>query len=132
MAVPVRAGEARRLPKVAGKFDVAPLPGLNGPGVSTLGGHNLAISAFAKNKATALDFIKFFTSEDTQRANLSGHLAGADRTRSLYDDPALVKQYPYLPVLKESILNAEAAPAGGQYGDVDRGDPGGGLRGAER
>ena len=64
--------------KVAGKFDVAPLPGISGPGVSTLGGHNFAISAFAKNKATALDFIKFFSSEETCRVEPAGHLAGAD------------------------------------------------------
>src|SRR5690606_17700597 len=36
--------------KVAGKFGVAALPGLTGPGVSTLGGANLAISKFGKNK----------------------------------------------------------------------------------
>ena len=29
--------------KVAGKFDVAPLPGKDGPGVSTLGGHNFGV-----------------------------------------------------------------------------------------
>jgi hypothetical protein len=37
---------------VAGKFGFAPLPGLNGPGVSTLGGHKLAIGTYAA------DFIK--------------------------------------------------------------------------
>ena len=55
--------------KIAGKFDVAPLPGLNGPGVSSLGGHNMAIAANAKNKGTAAAFIKFMTSEETQKSN---------------------------------------------------------------
>src|SRR5947199_5180223 len=41
--------------KVAGKFAVAPLPGLSGTGKSSLGGHNLAISKFAKNKGSALE-----------------------------------------------------------------------------
>ena len=50
--------------QVAGKFAVAPLPGLNGPGVSSLGGHALGISTFAKNKKTAVDFIKFYTSKE--------------------------------------------------------------------
>jgi multiple sugar transport system substrate-binding protein len=45
--------------KVAGKFDVAPLPGITGPGVSSLGGHNYAIAKFAENKGTAIDFLKF-------------------------------------------------------------------------
>ena len=103
--------------QVAGKFDVAPLPGKDGPGVSTLGGHNFAISAFAKNKATALDFIKFFTSEEAERSNLLA-TSQAPTLASLYDDPALVKQFPYLTTLKESILNAVPRPQAVKYGDV--------------
>jgi len=56
--------------KVNGKFGVAPIPGLTGPGTSTLGGHDLAISKFTKNKLTALNFIKFITGEVEQNNNL--------------------------------------------------------------
>ncbi|MFJ5970003.1 ABC transporter substrate-binding protein [Streptomyces sp. NPDC093060] len=103
--------------EIAGKYAVAPLPGLNGPGSSSLGGHNMALSSYARNKATALDFIKFMTSEETtatflKDASLAPPYAG------LYDDTALVKQYPYLPVLKESILHAVPRPRVVQYGDV--------------
>ena len=38
--------------KVKGKFAVAPLPGLDGPGASSLGGHNFGISTYSKNKKT--------------------------------------------------------------------------------
>ncbi|MEU6068768.1 MULTISPECIES: ABC transporter substrate-binding protein [Streptomyces] len=103
--------------KVAGKFAVAPLPGLNGPGSSSLGGHNLALSSFAKNKATALDFMKFFSSEDSAGTFLKD-ASLAPPYADLYDDPSLVKQYPYLPVLKESILRAVPRPRVVQYGDV--------------
>jgi multiple sugar transport system substrate-binding protein len=103
--------------KVPGKFAVAPLPGMSGPGVSTLGGHDLAISAFAKNKASALDFIKYLTGEETERANLLA-TSTAPSVASLYDDPALVKQFPYLPALKQSILNAKARPLVVKYNDV--------------
>jgi multiple sugar transport system substrate-binding protein len=103
--------------QVAGKFDVAPLPGLNGPGVSTLGGHNLAISTFAKNKATALDFIKYMTNEQTQRSNILA-TSLAPTIASLYDDPELVSRFPYLPTLKQSILTAKQRPAVVRYGDV--------------
>jgi trehalose/maltose transport system substrate-binding protein len=103
--------------KVAGKFDVAPLPGKDGPGVSTLGGHNFAISAFADNKATALDFIKFFTSEEAERSNLLATSQAPTRA-NLYDDAALVKQFPYLTTLKESILTAVPRPQAVKYGDV--------------
>jgi multiple sugar transport system substrate-binding protein len=103
--------------KVAGKFDVAPLPGKDGPGVSTLGGHNFAISAFAENKATALDFIKFFTSEEAERSNLIATSQAPTRA-NLYDDPELLKKFPYLTTLKESILNAVPRPQAVKYGDV--------------
>ena len=103
--------------EVAGKFAVAPLPGLNGPGSSSLGGHNLALSSFAKNKATALDFMKFFSSQDSASTFLKD-ASLAPPYQALYDDQALVKQYPYLPVLKKSILNAVPRPRVVQYGDV--------------
>jgi multiple sugar transport system substrate-binding protein len=103
--------------KVTGKFDVAPLPGKSGPGVSTLGGHNLAISSFAENKATALDFIKFFTSEESERSNLLATSQAPTRA-NLYDDPELVAKFPYLTTLKESILTAVPRPQAVKYGDV--------------
>jgi len=95
--------------KVKGKFKVAPLPGVDGPGTSTLGGHQAAISAYSKYKATALDFLKFLTSPEEQKNNMEkGSLAPV--IESIYDDPALVAKYPYLPTLKESIKNAVARP----------------------
>ncbi|MEU8340720.1 carbohydrate ABC transporter substrate-binding protein, CUT1 family [Actinomadura meyerae] len=103
--------------KVAGKFAVAPLPGPNGPGVANLGGHNLAISAFAKNKASALDFIRYLTGEQSQRANLLA-TSQAPTLAALYDDPEMVKKFPYLPVLKQAIANAKPRPVAVKYGDV--------------
>jgi len=103
--------------QVAGKFDVAPLPGLTGTGSSTLGGHNFAISAFAKNKATGLDFIKFFTSEDNEKSNLIATSQAPTRS-DLYTDSDLVKQFPYLPTLKASIESAMPRPQAVKYGDV--------------
>ena len=103
--------------KVAGKYDAAPIPGLDGPGKSSLGGHNLAISKFAKNKKTALDFIKWFTSEKNERTWLTKN-SQAPVYASLYDDPKLQKQFPYLSTLKKSIENAEPRPAIVNYGDA--------------
>ena len=63
--------------QVAGKFAVAPLPGLNGPGVSSLGGHALAISTYAKNKKTAAGLHQLLHEQGSQ------HDAGARRRRWL-------------------------------------------------
>jgi multiple sugar transport system substrate-binding protein len=102
---------------VKGKFAVAPLPGLNGPGVSSLGGHNLALSAYSKHKASALKFIKYFTSHSFERANLQKNSL-APVWADLYDDPALQKQFPYLPVLKKSVDNAIPRPQTPYYQQV--------------
>ncbi len=92
-----------------GKFDVAPLPGTDGVGASALGGHNLGISAYSDNKATAIDFVNFILEEEQQRFLLeTGSLAPA--LESLYTDEALVKKFPYLPTLEESIANAVPRP----------------------
>jgi multiple sugar transport system substrate-binding protein len=103
--------------EVAEKFEIAPLPGLDGPGSSSLGGRVLSLSSFAENKATALDFIKFFSSEETTATFLK-EASLAPPYAALYDDEELIKQYPYLPVLKESILRAVPRPRVVQYGDV--------------
>lgn len=95
--------------KVAGKFAVAPLPGQNGPGASTLGGASAGISVFSKNKATARDFAQFLTSEETQRFYVN-QASNAPVLAKLYDDPELVAKLPYLPVLKTSIENAVPRP----------------------
>jgi multiple sugar transport system substrate-binding protein len=95
--------------KVKDKFGIAPLPGDSGPGASSLGGHDAAISVYSKNKATAADFIKFWTSQETGRYFATqGSLAPV--LASLYDDPALIKKLAYLPTLKTSIENAVPRP----------------------
>jgi multiple sugar transport system substrate-binding protein len=104
--------------KVKGKFAVAPLPGKSGPGSSALGGHNLAISSYATNKATAFDFIKFWTNEESEKWHAEHSLAPV--LTSLYDDPALIKKLPYLPVLKTSIENAVPRPLSPFYPAVTR------------
>lgn len=103
--------------KVAGKFAASPLPGGVGPGVSTLGGHNLAVSAYCKNKQSAIDFAGFITSMDQQKANLV-QTTGAPTIAELYTDPALVKQFPFLPILKSAIEKAKKRPEAVNYNDV--------------
>ncbi|MBH0778625.1 ABC transporter substrate-binding protein [Nocardia bovistercoris] len=93
---------------VKDKFGVAPLPGETGVGASTLGGYNAAISAFSKNKATALDFLRYLISEDAQHIVASGALPSV--RASMYDDPALIAKMPYLPALKDSIASAVPRP----------------------
>jgi multiple sugar transport system substrate-binding protein len=103
--------------KVNGKFDVAPLPGITQPGVSSLGGGNLGIAKNAENKGTAADFLKFMASEEAQKQDTLAS-SNAPVLESLYSDPDIVKKFPYTPTLLESIQTAKPRPKAVQYGDV--------------
>ncbi|GGO73628.1 ABC transporter substrate-binding protein [Nonomuraea cavernae] len=103
--------------KLGDKFAVTRLPGLDGPGSSSLGGINLAVSASSKHQHTAQEFIRYFTGLENQRRVLTeGSFPPV--WSELYDDPELIKRFPYLPVLKESILAAKPRPASANYNQL--------------
>jgi multiple sugar transport system substrate-binding protein len=96
--------------KVVGKFAVTLLPGVDGPGSSSLGGANLAVSAFSRHQATAVAFIQYLTSLPEEKQLLIDTGFPPVWT-SLYSDPAMVRMFPYLPVVKQAILSAQPRPA---------------------
>ena len=96
--------------KVYGKFGIAALPGPDGTGSSSLGGANLAISAYSQHQRTALDFIKYMTNLDNERQMLEKGSFPPVWTR-LYTDKSLIRSYPYLPVLEQAINSARPRPA---------------------
>jgi multiple sugar transport system substrate-binding protein len=96
--------------KVYGKVGVAPLPGPDGPGSSSLGGANLAISAFSQHQQTALNFIKYMTYETSEVQMLKQGSFPPVLTQ-LYTDKSLWRSYPYLPVLEQAINSAQPRPA---------------------
>jgi multiple sugar transport system substrate-binding protein len=102
---------------VAGKIGVEALPGPDGPGSSSLGGANLAISAFSRHQRTALDFIKFMTSQPVERQILINGSMPPVWTQ-LYTDPSLVQRFPYLPTLEQAILSARPRPQVPDYNQL--------------
>ncbi|HEX2314269.1 MAG TPA: ABC transporter substrate-binding protein [Thermomonospora sp.] len=103
--------------KVNGKFEVAPLPGKDGLGSGTLGGNNLAVSAFSKHKATARDFITYIVSLKTEREYGLEQSFPLSRS-ALYAEPAMLKKYPYLTVLKTGTERAKPRPVVIKYNEV--------------
>jgi multiple sugar transport system substrate-binding protein len=103
--------------KVAGKFDVAPLPGITQPGVSSLGGGNYAIGKYAENKGTAADFLKFMASPEVQKSNTLA-TSNAPTLEGLYTDPDITKEFPFYDTLLQSIQTAMPRPKAVSYGDV--------------
>ena len=100
--------------KVYGNVGVAPLPGPDGTGSSSLGGANLAISAFSQNQQTALNFIKYMTDEANEKQMLEQGSFPPVWTQ-LYTDKTLWHSYPYLPVLEQAINSARPRPAIANY-----------------
>jgi multiple sugar transport system substrate-binding protein len=103
--------------KVKGKFGVVPLPGFTGPGSSSLGGLNLAVSAFSKKQKSATEFLKLASTEE-QMKNMSMLSAEPPAWADLYNDPDMVKKFPYLPTLKEGLLAAKPRPITPYYQEV--------------
>jgi multiple sugar transport system substrate-binding protein len=96
--------------KVYGKFGVVALPGPDGTGSSSLGGANLAISAYSQHQRTALDFIKYMTDLSNQTQMLEQGSFPPVWTQ-LYTEKSLVRSHPYLPVLEQAINSARPRPA---------------------
>lgn len=104
--------------EVAGNFEVQPLVGEDGVGVSTLGGYNNGINVNSENKATARDFIEFIINEENQTSFAEQSFPPV--LASIYDDESLVEQYPYLPALKTSLENAAPRPVSPFYPAISK------------
>jgi multiple sugar transport system substrate-binding protein len=103
--------------KVYRKFGVVALPGLNGVGSSSLGGANLAISAYSQHQRTALRFIQYITNLANETTMLKqGSFPPV--WKQLYTDKSLVASYPYLPTLEQAIDSAEPRPVMTNYGQA--------------
>jgi len=100
--------------KVYGKVGVVPLPGLDGQGSSSLGGANLAVSAFSRHQATAVAFIHYLTSQPVEQQMLTDGGFPPVWT-SLYSDPAMDKLFPDLPVVEQAVLTAQPRPSLADY-----------------
>jgi multiple sugar transport system substrate-binding protein len=96
--------------KVYGKFGVVALPGPDGMGSSSLGGANLAISAYSQHQRTALEFIKYMTDLPNEKEMLEQGSFPPVWTQ-LYTETSLIRSYPYLPVLEQAINSAQPRPA---------------------
>ncbi|WP_328882406.1 ABC transporter substrate-binding protein [Streptomyces sp. NBC_00299] len=102
---------------VSGRIGAVPLPGPDGPGTSVLGGSNLAVSSHARHPDSAARLIAYLTSERVQRQVLTRGALPPVRA-DLYEDPGLVREFPYLTTLRESVLTAAPRPKSPRYDQV--------------
>ncbi|MDH6216190.1 ABC transporter substrate-binding protein [Streptomyces pseudovenezuelae] len=102
---------------VAGKIGAVPLPGSDGPGASVLGGSDLAVNTHARHPDSAARLIAYLTSEPVQRQVLTRGALPPVRA-ALYEDPALIRRFPYLPTLREALRTAKSRPKSPRYDQV--------------
>jgi multiple sugar transport system substrate-binding protein len=93
------------------KYGIVALPGQSaGQGSSSLGGANLAVSAYSLHQRTALQFIQYLTQPAQQRTMLElGSFPPV--LKQLYFDKTLISQFQYLPTLYQAINTAQPRPA---------------------
>jgi multiple sugar transport system substrate-binding protein len=96
--------------KVAGKVGMTPLPAFpGGKSASTLGGWQLGISRFSRKPEPAWRFIRFMTSEATQKRIALSTGRGLAR-KDIYRDAEILKKYPHFQTQFETSMQAVPRP----------------------
>lgn len=96
--------------KIAGNVGIARLPHFPGnKSYATLGGWQVGISNYSKNKEAAWTFVQFLTSERAQKL-LALKAGRAPARNSLYEDPDILQSYPHFSDMKDVFLTAYPRP----------------------
>ncbi|MBE2294516.1 MAG: ABC transporter substrate-binding protein [Phycisphaerales bacterium] len=99
---------------------VLPKGGADGRYAATLGGWQLAVSKYSKNKELATDLVMYLTSsEEQKRRAIQG--AFNPTIEALYKDPEVLKAAPFMGELYDTFVNAIARPStatGTKYNQV--------------
>ncbi|MGH2749491.1 MAG: ABC transporter substrate-binding protein [Actinomycetota bacterium] len=101
--------------KIAGKFDIAPLPTFTGEGtISALGGFNNAVSAFSDNPDAAKEFVVWAsTNEEVQ--TLLGESSLPPTRASVYEQ---LQDDPVMALLGEVLPEAKPRPPAPTWNDI--------------
>ena len=107
---------------IKGKVGVSALPkgGADGRSAATLGGWQLSVSKYSKNKELAADLVMYLTSaEEQKRRAVKG--AYNPTIESLYKDSEILAAAPFMGELYDTFVNAVARPStvtGAKYNQV--------------
>lgn len=104
--------------KVAGKFDVVPLPSFKGrQAAGVLGGLNYGISRYSKHPELAYDAIKCIASPENSRQKLliKGDLPAMEAP---YVDAEVKKAFPFIGTMRTALNTAYNRPVSPYYNDI--------------
>ena len=103
---------------VKGKIGVAVLPhSKGGKSATCIGGWQLAVSAFSKNKAEAVKFVRYLSSPEVSKmqAIMASHLPVFTE---VYKDPEVLKANPWFQFAAPIVATAKARPVTARYQEV--------------
>ncbi|MGL4494185.1 MAG: ABC transporter substrate-binding protein [Beijerinckiaceae bacterium] len=103
---------------VKGKTGVVPLPGFTADKAATcIGGWQVAVSSFSKNKAEAAKFARYLSSPEVSKkqAILASHLPVFPE---VYSDPDVLKANPWFKEALPVVLSAQSRPVTPRYNEV--------------
>jgi multiple sugar transport system substrate-binding protein len=104
--------------KVKGKIGVTTLPhDAGGQSATCIGGWQLAVSAYSKNKPEAVKFVRYLSSPEVSKmqAILASHLPVFP---SVYKDPDVLKANPWFADALPVVEGAKSRPVSAQYPQV--------------
>ncbi len=104
--------------RVKGKIGVARLPhDQGGQSATCIGGWQLAVSAFSKNKQEAVKFVRYLSSPEVSemQAVMASHLPVFP---SVYKDPDVLKANPWFAEALPVVESARSRPVSHQYPQV--------------
>ncbi len=106
-------------PSLVADYGVAPYPQVvaGTPAKAPLGGYNLGIGRYTKNRGAALKAINCLTAPEQQRtiATTGGQ---PSVLRSLSDDAAIKEKLPFLPLMTQQLETAAPRPVTPNYNDI--------------
>ncbi|MFC7613080.1 ABC transporter substrate-binding protein [Actinokineospora soli] len=106
-------------PDLAKTLRWAPYPAIDpaNTGTATIGGFNLAVSAYSEHKAEAFEAAKCLRSAESQK--FSAINSGVPPTiESVYDDPEMAEPYPMRDAIREELKKAAVRPLTPAYQNV--------------
>jgi multiple sugar transport system substrate-binding protein len=104
--------------QVKDRVAVVPLPGFQGGQPATcIGGWQVAVSAFSRNKAAAVSLVRFLSSPEVSRmqAILASHLPVFPE---VYSDPEVLRANPWFAQALPVVRTARARPVSANYNQV--------------
>ncbi|MDR7417907.1 MAG: ABC transporter substrate-binding protein [Armatimonadota bacterium] len=100
--------------RVQGRVGIAPLPRGSAGSASTLGGWQLAVSNFSRNKEAAWRFVEFMTGPVAQKS-MATQLSTVPTWKATFEDPVVKQKAPYYPDMLKVALNARPRPQISDY-----------------